>query len=141
MGEDERRDGLGGETGEIGTVPGRNGRGEDAWLRAEVDGVLVVVLPNYLALTMGWCHGVVSHAEAISVVRTGEVDPQARVVGLREDGVRGRGDDVGEENGRVSTVDEETAHVYVWKMVPAPDPLFSIQVLELLRTGGKSELM
>lgn len=38
------------------------------------------------------------------------IDSKARVVGLGQDGVRGRRDEVREEDGRVSAVDEETAH-------------------------------
>lgn len=38
------------------------------------------------------------------------VEAESRVVGLGENGVGGAGDEVGEEDGRLAGVDEETAH-------------------------------
>lgn len=54
--------------------------------------------------------GVVSHAEAVAVMRACRVEAESRVVGLGEDGVGGAGDEVGEEDGRLAGVDEEAAH-------------------------------
>lgn len=75
MSEDEGRDGLGGQAGEIRAIPGRDGRGEDTWFRAKVDVVGVVLFYCYLCLSMGWSDSVVAHTEAVSIVRTGEIDP------------------------------------------------------------------
>lgn len=54
--------------------------------------------------------GVVAHTEAVAVMGACRVEAESRVVGLGENGVGGAGDEVGEEDGRLAGVDEETAH-------------------------------
>ena len=72
---------LWGKAFQINTVPGREGRGEDAWVRAEI----WVSVPAY--------------AEAVAVVRSAGVKAETTVVGLNEDGVRRTGYEVGEKGG------------------------------------------
>lgn len=43
-------------------------------------------------------------------MRAAVVETQAGVVALGEDAVGGRGDEVGEQDGRVARVDEEATH-------------------------------
>ncbi|CAG8469950.1 2928_t:CDS:2, partial [Scutellospora calospora] len=85
VGEDQRADGLAGQTLEVAAVPGGDGRGEDARLRAQVYLVLLGgggVFVGVVGLARGG--GVVAHAEAVAIV--------------------------GQEDGLVTTVDKETTH-------------------------------
>lgn len=72
--KDEGRYRLAGQTGQVGAVPGGDGRGEDARVGTE----------------QGQQRGrsVVAHAEAITVVWAARVESKSRVVGLRKDGMR-----------------------------------------------------
>jgi len=110
--EHQRADRLARQTLEVAAVPGGDRGSKDARLRAKVylillrrDGVFVGGLAR-----RGRGRGVVADAEAVTVVRAAVVEAQAGVVALGEDAVGGRGDEVGEQDGRVARVDEEATH-------------------------------
>ena len=91
MCEDEGGCGFAGQTREVRAGPGGGGGGEDAGFGGERGG------------------GVVADAEAVAVVGAADIETETAVVGLREDGVRGVEDEIGEEDGVAAFVDQETA--------------------------------
>lgn len=127
MREDERRNRLARQSFQIPAIPCWDGGSEDAGLRAQiytiggrgrgrgvgVSGGARRVIAQPVSSGPGrppTRGGVVAHTEAVAVMGACRVEAESRVVGLGENGVGGAGDEVGEEDGRLARVDEETAH-------------------------------
>lgn len=87
MSEDQGGGRLGGEAREIDTIPGGDGGGEDTRRGTERWGCIV------------------TDTEAVAIVRTADVKPETRIIGLSEDGMYGVQHEVREEDGIVALVD------------------------------------
>jgi len=83
---------LAGEPLEVYAVPCWDRGGEDGGTGAE----------------FGLC--IPAYAEAVAVVRAAGVETETGVVGLSQDAVGGREDEVGEEDVAAAFVDQESAH-------------------------------
>ncbi|EME47829.1 hypothetical protein DOTSEDRAFT_146825 [Dothistroma septosporum NZE10] len=56
------------------------------------------------------CRSIISHPESISIMWPCSIDPQPRIVALRENAMGRTRDQVAEEDGRLSGINQKAAH-------------------------------